>query len=313
MLARLPTPIRPILLAAALALWLFALPDGAAAQQATASPTPSPTPPPFGITRLADDVYVASTGGYNSFIVLTSDGVVVADPIGGGGNPQAPALIKQAIANLTDQPVKYVVYSPDTADHSTGGAVFADTAQFVAQKNAAPKIAARNDARSPVPTITFDKQMPLDLGGTHLELYVPGGRNHTDNNIVLYYPARKILFAVDFVPINRLPFRTLAGDYPDEWVDSLRWTDANLDFTTLVPGHGALGTKDNVRADRDYWLDLFTAIRGARLLGHADASSFMNDYVRLQMAPKYRTWENFDTWLPQNVQGVTKYWSTPKQ
>jgi glyoxylase-like metal-dependent hydrolase (beta-lactamase superfamily II) len=302
---------RVVLALFGLVLMLFALPATASAQQAPASPTPSPTPPPFTVNKLADDVYVASTGGYNSFIVLTSEGVIVADPIGGGPNPNAPTLIKQAIAGLTDQPVKYVVYSHDTADHSTGGAVFADTAQFVAQTNALSKFQQRNDPRTPPPTITFDKQMNIDLGGKHIELAVPGGRNHTDNMIALYYPARKIIFAVDYVPINRLPFRTLAGDYPDEWVDTLRWTE-NVDFTTLVPGHGAIGNKDNVRAVRDYWLDLFTAIRGARLLGNADGSIYMNDYVRVQMAPKYRTWENFDAWLPENIGGVTKYWAGQK-
>ena len=43
-------------------------------------------------------------------------------------------MIKAAIATVTDQPVKCVVYSHSSADHSTGGAIFADTAQFVGHR-----------------------------------------------------------------------------------------------------------------------------------------------------------------------------------
>jgi glyoxylase-like metal-dependent hydrolase (beta-lactamase superfamily II) len=234
--------------------------------------------------------------------------VVVGDPIGGGPNPNAPQLIKNAIAGVTDKPVRYLVISHDSPDHSTGGAVFADTADIVAQKNAIEKFRQRNDPRSPVPNVVVDDRMSIDLGGKHLEVAVPGGRNHTDNMVVLYYPARKILFAVDYVPIRRLPFRTLAGDYPDEWVRTLNWTE-QVDFDVLVPGHGPLGSKENVRQVRDYFADLFQAIRGARVLGNGDASTYMTDYVRGQLGAKYGRWENFDAWLPENIQGVTKYWT----
>ena len=43
--------------------------------------------------------------------------------------------------------------------------------------------------------IVVDDQMPIDLGGKHIELYYTGP-NHTDNSLVLLYPARRVLFAV---------------------------------------------------------------------------------------------------------------------
>ena len=49
-------------------------------------------------------------------------------------NPRTPALIKEAIRSVTAQPVRYVVYSHSAFDHSTGGAVFADTARFVGHR-----------------------------------------------------------------------------------------------------------------------------------------------------------------------------------
>ncbi len=122
------------------------------------------------LTRLAQDVWVWTNSGYNSLIITSDEGALVTEP-SSQFNRGASTLLKAVVASLTPQPVKFVVFSHDHADHNTGGDVFADTAEFVSQELAAPKIAARNDPRSPVPTITFAEHMTLDLGGKEIELH----------------------------------------------------------------------------------------------------------------------------------------------
>ncbi len=92
---------------------------------------------------------------------------------------------------------------------------FTDTAQFISHRNAAPKIAALGDARTPAPTIAFDAYLRLELGGTAIELDYTG-RNHSDSSIVLLHPERRLLFAVDFIPVNTLLFQNLPDAYPEE-------------------------------------------------------------------------------------------------
>ena len=104
------------------------------------------------LTRLRDDVYAFRYLGHVSLFVPTDEGVVVVDPIGGGGDPEAPIALKGAIASITSQPVKYLIYSHAAADHSTGGAVFAETATFVSHANARAAFETKNDPNSPVPT-----------------------------------------------------------------------------------------------------------------------------------------------------------------
>jgi glyoxylase-like metal-dependent hydrolase (beta-lactamase superfamily II) len=286
-----------------LILLMLALPGAASAQQA--SPTPAPTPPPARVDKIADDVYVFRQGGYNSLVILTDEGVVTTDPSSQFVTSRS-ATLKTEIAKLTDKPVKWVIYSHDHQDHNQGGDVFADTATFVAHTRAAPKIAARTDGHSPVPTMLFDNRLTINPGGKQIDLMFLG-RNHSDNSIVLFYPARKVALAVDFAETNRLPFRTLDDSFLDEWLTSLQQLE-QMDITTLVTGHSADGSKASVRAQREYFGDLFTAIRGARLLGHADNSPYMNDYVRGEMAAKYRSWGSFNEYLPENVQGVLRIW-----
>src|SRR5262245_59203704 len=56
-----------------------------------------------------------------SLIVVTTDGVVVAD--GQGNQAQAQAMIDN-IKKLTPQPVKYLIIASDHGDHTGGNAAF---------------------------------------------------------------------------------------------------------------------------------------------------------------------------------------------
>src|SRR5688572_15005245 len=104
------------------------------------------------LVRFAPDVYGFRYQNYVAMFVATDDGVILVDPIG-QGNPRTPSMIKEAVRSVTDQPVKYVVYSHSAADHATGGAVFADTAQFVGHRRTAERLAATNDPTTPAPQI----------------------------------------------------------------------------------------------------------------------------------------------------------------
>ncbi len=259
------------------------------------------------LTQVAEDVYMVRSGSHNAMFVVTDEGVIATDPIG-LNVPRFPELYRAAIASVTDQPVRYVVYSFDHADHITGGSVFADTAQFVSHRLAAPKIAARNDPRTPVPTILVDDFLALELGGTVIELHY-AGRNNSDNSLVVLFPARRLAFTPDFVRVRSVMFRELGDVYPEELVASLRWVEERLDFDVLVPSHGPIASKDAVRESREYAEDLVAAIRTAQVRGLADNSPEMVAAVRAELAPRYGTWANFDAYLPLNVQGMLRIWA----
>ena len=261
--------------------------------------------PPDELREVAEDTYAFVSRFYVSLFIVTPEGVIATDPSSQQGPERAEAF-KDAIASVTDQPVRYLIYSHDHADHATGGDVFADTATFVSHRNAAPKIAALNDPRTPVPTIAFDDFLSIELGGATIELdYV--GRNHSDNSVVLLYPARRVAFAVDFIPVNSVPFRNLPDAYPQEWIESLRRVEQELDFDTLVIGHPpAVGTKENVGQVRQYFEDLIASVRAAQDRGLAANSPEMVEAVRADLEPTYGAWTNFAEWLPLNIEGLLR-------
>ncbi|HEX9154595.1 MAG TPA: MBL fold metallo-hydrolase [Nitrospira sp.] len=254
------------------------------------------------ITTLADDVYLFRHRFHQSIFITTPKGVIVTDPI----NSDAAAWLKAEITKLTDQPVRYVIYSHHHNDHITGGSVFADTALFISQVAARPKILQAADPQTPVPNLTFTDRMFIDLGGKHVEL-IYTGRNHSDNSLVVLLPQSKLLFAVDFIPVETVAYRSLPDGYPDDWIDSLRQVES-LEFDTLVPGHGKIGRKEHVQQFRGYLEDLRAAVQEQVKKGAS-----VEEAKKAVQLPKYEQWQRYADWFPENVEGMYRYLSQQRK
>jgi hypothetical protein len=276
---------------------------------ATATAVPAKQPPESiaELVRFAPDCYGFRYQNHVSLFIATHDGVILIDPCG-QGNPRTPAMIKEAARSVTDQDVKYVVYSHWGADHGIGGSVFADTARFVGHRNVVGKIAAANDPTSPVPEITFDQHLDLHLGETHVDLYW-AGLSAQDDYVIIHHPASRLIMTVDYVQPKNAPFRSLLG-HPDRIVERLQWIEDNLDFDVLISGHASpsmTGTPADVAEARQYLLDLSSAMAAARAAGHAECSPAMTTAVKASLAPRYGAWRRFDDFLPLNIEGVVRW------
>ena len=99
------------------------------------------------IVNVKGDIYRARNNNYFALFMVTPEGIILADPI----NAAFATWMKEQFAERFRVPVRYVIYSHSHWDHIEGGAVFADTARFVAHEN----VARNMDGRIP--------QMPGDM------------------------------------------------------------------------------------------------------------------------------------------------------
>jgi glyoxylase-like metal-dependent hydrolase (beta-lactamase superfamily II) len=275
------------LLSLAILLCLLLLSFPASAQQSR---------PGDEITKLAEDVYLFRHQSHQAIFVVTPQGVIVTDPI----STEAATWLNTEIKKLTNQPVRYVIYSHNHNDHITGGKVFAGQALFVSHSAARPKILNASDPDTPVPDLTFTDRMSIDLGGTRVEL-IYTGRNHSDNSLVVLLPEHKLLFAVDFIPVEAVAYRTMRDSYPDDWIDSLKQVE-RLDFETLAPGHGKIGKKEHVRLFREYLEELRAAVNEQIQKGASLEETKKS--VRLL---KYEQWYGYSDWFMENVEGMYRH------
>ena len=295
--------------------WAWSL--GASAQAPSPKPAPAASPPPaaapatapapaYATTRVADNVYVFRYGGAQSMFVVTPAGVIATDPIA-FQRPQAAEAYLAEIRRITTAPIRYLIYSHHHYDHSAGGKPFKDAgAAVVAHRNARARLEVLKSPDVVMPDMVVDERSTLELGGTRVDLiYV--GRNHSDDSIVVLLPKEKILFAVDFVPVQAVMFRDMPDGYLPDWFASIDRVLA-LDWTTLIPGHpgpgGRMGTKDDVRAVKEYLTDLSNATREL-----ASQGKCFDEAMRTLKLPKYEGWSGYAQYLPGNIERFCEFWA----
>ena len=206
----------------------------------------------------------------NAGFVVTPDGVVVIDALG------SPALAQRLLAEIrkiTPQPVTHVILTHYHADHIYGLQVFkAAGAKVIAHKGARDYLASDTarlrlqasrtelapwidgNTRLVTPDEWLDGPRELTVGGTRMRI-LPVGPSHTAEDLVVWLPREKVLFAGDVVFRGRIPFVGQA--------DSRRWIGAldqilELGADVLVPGHGGLTreARADLQLTRDYLVHL---------------------------------------------------------
>jgi glyoxylase-like metal-dependent hydrolase (beta-lactamase superfamily II) len=245
------------------------------------------------IVQISGDLYRFQNKFHYSVFLVTPEGVIATDPI----NADAAQWLKSEIASRFGKPIRYLVYSHDHVDHSSGGEVFAaDGAIVIAHEKAKRAILGENRPTA-VPRITFKRQMTVELGGKTVELkYL--GKNHSDNMIVMRFPEERTLFAVDFIPVKTVAFKSFSDAYIPEWIKSLARVE-RLDFDILAPGHGPLGTKADVTAFREYMTDLT-----GQVLEQARMGKSLEETKAAVDLSKYSDWGQFEAWGPLNIEGA---------
>ena len=188
----------------------------------------------------------------------------------------SPALAERLLAEIrkvTPQKVTHVIVTHYHADHVYGLQVFeqagakiiahqagreylhADTARLrlqASREELAPWI--DDKTRLVAATEWIDSRRELALGDTQLVLQ-PVGPAHTPEDLAVYLPGRKVLYAGDLVFRSRIPFVGQADSR--NWIVSL---DKLLAFDTsvIIPGHGPVSTeaRKDMQLTRDYLIYL---------------------------------------------------------
>jgi len=310
-MSRLNTAGVALLIAAALAASAQAQTQPSPAAPAAPAPAAQPAPaaaerPLYATTKVADNVYIFRYDNHQSMFVVTPAGVIVTDPIS-ERRPAAKAYIEE-IRKITQAPIRYVVYSHGHFDHIAGGKPFKDLgAVFIAQRNARRRIAELRPADVVMPDQVVDRRGVVRLGGTTLEL-IYLGRNHSDNMLVMRLPKEKIIFTVDWIPLEGLQYRGMADTYVPDIEYGLKRVIA-MDWEKLIPGHPGpgnrqVGTRDDAKNDLAYLQDLSAAVKK-----EVDANKSLPEAIKDIKLPKYEKWGGYGAFLPMNIERYYDFWN----
>ncbi len=207
------------------------------------------------IREVMEGLYVipgfdGSQSGGNVAVRVTDEGVIIVDD----KFPYSFDFITEQVASVTDQPIRYVLNTHHHGDHAGSNADFMQVAEVIAHANARENI-IRNGLTGP-PRVVFSERTSVFLGDAEVRMH-HFGRGHTDGDAVVYFPDLRAVHTGDlFIYGERLDGSTLApfwdvanGGSPLDWPATLSGL-LTLDFDVVIPGHGPILTKGDVREFR---------------------------------------------------------------
>ncbi len=287
-----------------MAVLLFAC--GARAQAPAASP--------FTLKSLGHNVWAAiddakGDAGANAGFVIGEDSVAVIDTF---ENPEAARRLLEEIRKLTKLPVKLVINTHYHLDHVAGNGVFAEAgAVVVAQRNVRGWMRTENlkffgkdikpEQKAMVeglvaPQVGYDDALELYAGSRHLIAGYYAG--HTGGDTVVIIPDANVVFCGDLFWRKTLPNLIDASTEP--WLATLS-TLARVvkESGAFVPGHGDVGTAEDVTEFRNYLATLRRLVHDAQ--GQGKTGDALVDAVLPALKEKYGQWEFFEYFAKSNI------------
>ncbi len=195
----------------------------------------------LNVEQLSPDLHVLRGVGSNTTVLNTEAGTVVIDSM---TFPMQGALIKRKAEELTGKPVVLLINTHYHLDHTHGNPAFEPGTRVVSTHRTLSHLKALdesfwNDERAKLlPNDTFGEEMRIDLGDKTILLKALG-RGHTDGDLVVLIEEEGAVALGDLFFNEHYPNIDLeAGGSVQEWPATLDRV-FELEFTTVIPGHGA--------------------------------------------------------------------------
>jgi len=202
--------------------------------------------PPVSLQKIAEGVYQVNGGqGSNSGVIVGENGVLVIDA---KMNEASVDQTIEAIKNVTDKPIRYLVNTHSDGDHIMGNRYFPASVTFIAQENCRADFFKEDFGRESdwgepefypfTPSLTFKENMNVWLGKDKVELYY-FGVGHTTGDCVVYYPEEKVAFIGDqyFNTRPQLIHSNKGGNSFQHVLTLTKMLETLLDADTFVSGH----------------------------------------------------------------------------
>ena len=290
-------------------VWCALMAAGGLGLAAARPPLQRPEPKIVRIQTLnvRDILYVLTGGGGNTLALMRDDGVVLIDTkLPGWGRP-----ISEVIRAVTDKPVTMIINTHAHEDHTGGNAEFATATKIVAHENAKARMqkttAFSGAGAKYLPNVLVSDRLSLLEGADRIDLYY-FGRAHTDGDLVVVFPEKRLAHLGDLFPGKAAPaIDTANGGSAVEFPRTLARIVAEItgvvrvttghDESTLVPANRDSGAAIFANPRTMSWRDLqeyaefnndfLATVRQAIAGGKTAAEA----YASLRLPEKYKDYD----------------------
>lgn len=242
-----PRPLDPAALLAATLLAAALLAPRPAAQRDYSGVQIKTTP-------VAGKLSMLEGAGGNIGVSAGADGILIVD------DQFAPLSdrIRTALDALGTGGPRYILNTHFHGDHTGGNAVFGKDGTIVAHENVRTRLLSPRDVGGQhedpappeaLPVITFRQSVSLHWNGEEVRvIHLPPG--HTDGDSIVWFTGSNVVHLGDHFFNGRFPFIDLDGG--GDVLGYMRNVDMLVTRlpadAKLIPGHGPLGTMDDLKA-----------------------------------------------------------------
>lgn len=208
---------------------------------------------------LESDLFMLVGRGGNIGLSVGEDGAFLID------DQFAPLTDKilAAVAEVTDQPVRWVLNTHWHGDHTGGNENLGEAgAMIVAHRNVyrrmnpaefADLVGRSSQApRAALPVVTFDAGVQFHWNGRHIGV-THIGEAHTDGDAIVHFPRANVFHMGDTFFRGRYPFIDVdSGGGVDGVIAAANFVlERSNEGTRIMPGHGDLAAPEHLREYRD--------------------------------------------------------------
>ena len=211
-------------------------------------------------TKVTETVYMLTGSGGNLGLSVGEDAVFLIDDQFAPLTPKITA----AIAKLTKQPVKFLLNTHWHYDHTGGNENFGKAgAIIVAHENVRKRMSTDQvieffkqpiaaAPKAALPVVTFNGAVSFHLNGEEIRgIHVP--RAHTDGDAIVHFLGSDVIHMGDVYFNGYYPFiDSSAGGTVDGVIAACdQVLGIATDRTKIIPGHGPLSNKAELKVYRD--------------------------------------------------------------
>ena len=209
--------------------------------------------------KVAEGIWVLAGAGGNIGVSVGADGVFLIDD---EWAPMTPK-VKAAVAALSDRPLRFILNTHWHPDHTGGNKDLGEAgALIVAHDNVRLRMSSDQfiealgmkfppaPARA-LPVVTFNDAVTLHLNGDDVEAFhVPPA--HTDGDAIVHFRRAGVVHMGDLFFNGMYPFVDLSsGGSFEGFIAAADRALALGEGTRIIPGHGPVGKRADLRAYRD--------------------------------------------------------------
>ncbi|HZF18263.1 MAG TPA: MBL fold metallo-hydrolase [Burkholderiales bacterium] len=241
--------------------------------------------------KLSDHVYMMTGSGGNLGVSVGDDGVFLIDSQFAALTPK----IQAAIAKLSAKPVRFMLNTHWHFDHTGGNENLGKAgAVIIAQENVRKRLSSegfiaffgmKTKAEPPIalPIVTFTRDASFHLNGEDIRaMHAPHA--HTDGDTVVQFSKSDVVHMGDTFFNGLYPFidTSSGGSVAGVLAAADRALKTVGDKTKIIPGHGPLGTKADLKAYRD----MLAAVSG-RIAAQIKQGKKMEEVVASKPTAQY--------------------------